>query len=122
MSIEKMEYVNISGEEKELDTVLEKLSECGCFHIESAGGSKIKAVSSQREENPYNGILSEISEIWTMTRMKSESVQLGDSFKDNISENEKYIFGIRSFISSITLRTAIITGEFTLLPFPVLRR
>lgn len=96
MSIEKMEYVNISGEEKELDTVLEKLSECGCFHIESAGGSKIKAVSSQREENPYNGILSEISEIWTMTRMKSESVQLGDSFKDNISENEKYIFGITS--------------------------
>ena len=31
MSIEKMEFVNIAGLTKDLDAVLEKLSECGEF-------------------------------------------------------------------------------------------
>ncbi|MGN0602773.1 MAG: V-type ATP synthase subunit I [Oscillospiraceae bacterium] len=96
MSIEKMEFVNIAGLTKDLDAVLAKLSECGCFHIESAlgTGAKSKGFSSPREENPYNGILRKINEISAMTRMKSESVEIGENFKENLSKDGKYVDGV----------------------------
>lgn len=96
MSIEKMEFVNIAGLTKDLDAVLAKLSECGCFHIESAlgAGAKSKGFSSPREENPYNGILRKINEISAMTRMKSESVEIGEDFKENLSKDGKYVDGV----------------------------
>lgn len=96
MSIEKMEFVNIAGLTKDLDAVLAKLSECGCFHIESAlgAGAKSKGFSSPREENPYNGILRKINEISAMTRMKSESVEIGENFKENLSKDGKYVDGV----------------------------
>jgi V/A-type H+-transporting ATPase subunit I len=64
-SIERMTLVNIAGLTKDLDMTLVKLSECGCFHIESASGlaDKKRGFSADKEVNPYVLPLKTLQEI-----------------------------------------------------------
>ena len=96
MSIEKMEFVNIAGLTKDLDAVLEKLSECGCFHIESAVGAnaKSKGFSSLKEENPYNSILRKMTEISALANVKIGSVEVSKDFNENLTKDGKYVDGV----------------------------
>lgn len=96
MSIEKMEFVNIAGLTKDLDAVLEKLSDCGCFHIESAVGAntKSKGFTSMREENPYSNILHKLGEITAMTQVRFGITDIASDYSENISRDVKYIDGV----------------------------
>jgi V/A-type H+-transporting ATPase subunit I len=64
-SIERMTLVNIAGMTKDLDMTLLKLSECGCFHIESASGlaDKKRGFNVDKEINPYVAPLKTLQEI-----------------------------------------------------------
>ena len=60
MSIEKMEFLTIVGVMKDLDRVLEKCVESGCFHMTDA--SKETSGNNEEfirldEENPYKDLL-----------------------------------------------------------------
>ncbi|MCH5194615.1 MAG: ATPase [Oscillospiraceae bacterium] len=97
MSIEKMELVNIAGLTKDLDTVLVKLSDCGCFHIESATkmAGKKTGFTTLKEENPYTPLLKQLSEISTQSGVKFTSVDYKDVENESLSKLERYIRGIR---------------------------
>ena len=66
MSIEKMEFLTIVGVMKDLDRVLEKCVESGCFHMTDA--SKETSGNNEEfirldEENPYKDLLKRIVDI-----------------------------------------------------------
>ncbi len=70
-SIEKMLRCDISGSLGLLDTVLKKVSDSGCFHMEDKGGGE-----KTGEENPYKEPLRRISEISAVTGCKPAAAEL----------------------------------------------
>lgn len=64
MSIEKMRFVKISGDNSRLDDLVHTITECGCFQPEAAGKVFSSSVSMgflpYTEENPYEARLAEI--------------------------------------------------------------
>jgi V/A-type H+-transporting ATPase subunit I len=106
-SIERMDLVNIAGLTKDLDAVLLKLSECGCFHMESA--TKITGKSGtfnnpSREENPYAGMLKLLNDISAQTGYKFKSAGYNEIKDKSIDRLRNYIKGIREKIEDIKKR------------------
>ena len=103
MSIEKMELVNIAGLAKDLDTVLIKLSDCGCFHIESASkiAGKKSGFITLKEDNPYTPMLKQLSEISVQSGRKFVSVDFSDVEKESLSKLERYISNVRKKLDLI---------------------
>ena len=116
MSIERMEFVNIAGLTKDLDAVLVKLSECGCFHIESASKltGKEKGFSVLKEENPYTPVLKRLSEISALTGVKYENTDCEDIentpiiffFFCNICEQKQLIIIIWKLVKAVHRKTS----------------
>lgn len=103
MSIEKMEFVNIAGLTKDLDAVLVKLSDCGCFHIESASKltGKDKGFSVLKEENPYTPILKQLSEISAKTGIKFENTDYSSIEKRSLDKLDKYVRAVRKKLDEL---------------------
>lgn len=93
MSIEKMEFVNISGHTKDLDAALVKLSECGCFHIESASkvAKKKSGYTTLKEENPYTPLLRTLNEISARSGISFKSMDFSDVENESLASLEKYL-------------------------------
>lgn len=92
-----MDLVNIAGLAKELDSVLVILSDCGCFHIESATqiANKKNGFTSLNEDNPYTPILKQLSEISVQSGVKFSNADYKDVENESLSKLEKYISGVR---------------------------
>lgn len=101
MSIEKMELVNIAGLTKDLDTVLIKLSDCGCFHIESASkiAGKKNGFTTLKEENPYTPLLKQLSEISAQSGVKFTSADYSEVESESLYKLEQYI---KKYVKSLT--------------------
>ncbi|MDE6745802.1 MAG: hypothetical protein K2J72_04080, partial [Oscillospiraceae bacterium] len=93
MSIEKMEFVNISGHTKDLNAALVKLSECGCFHIESASkvAKKKSGYTTLKEENPYTPLLRTLNEISARSGISFKSMDFSDVENESLASLEKYL-------------------------------
>lgn len=93
MSIEKMEFVNISGHTKDLSAALVKLSECGCFHIESASkvAKKKSGYTTLKEENPYTPLLKTLNEISARSGISFKSMDFSDVENESLASLEKYL-------------------------------
>ena len=103
MSIERMEFVNIAGLSSDLDKVLVKLSECGCFHMESASKitGKDRGFITLKEENPYTPILKQLSEISALTGIKYENTDHAEIDDKDIDRLEKYVRGVRQQLNTL---------------------
>jgi V/A-type H+-transporting ATPase subunit I len=104
MSIEKMEFVNIAGLTKDLDDVLVRLSECGCFHIESASkiAGKDKGFKVFKEENPYTPVLKKLTEISSQTGIKYESTDFSEIENKSEDEINKYVDSVRDKLKELS--------------------
>ena len=93
MSIEKMEFVNISGHTNDLNAVLVKLSDCGCFHIESASkvANKKSGYTAIKEDNPYTPLLKKLYEISARSGIDFKSMDYSDVEKDSLPVLDKYL-------------------------------
>ncbi len=103
MSIEKMELVNIAGLTKDLDDVLVTLSECGCFHMESASkiaGKKV-GFTTLKEDNPYKPILKQLNDISVQSGRKFRSDDFSDIENESLSKIEQYIINVRQKLDDI---------------------
>ncbi|MDR0903907.1 MAG: ATPase [Ruminococcus sp.] len=94
-SIERMTLVNIAGMTKDLDITLLKLSECGCFHIESATGlaDKKRGFNADKEINPYIAPLKTLQEI-------SARYSVNYEFVDYSDVNTKTVEAINNYLKS----------------------
>lgn len=103
MSIEKMELVNIAGLNKELDTVLVRLSDCGCFHIESASkmAGRKSGVTTLNEDNPYTALLKQLSEISIQSGVKFVSSDYSEVENESLFKLEQYIRGVRKSLDEV---------------------
>lgn len=103
MSIEKMELVNIAGLTKDLDTVLIKLSDCGCFHIESASkiAGKKNGFTTLKEENPYTPLLKQLSEISAQSGVKFTSADYSEVESESLYKLEQYIKKVRQKLNEL---------------------
>ncbi len=103
MSIEKMELVNIAGFTKELDRVLVKLNESGCFHIESATkvANKKNGFTSLNEDNPYIASLKKLNEISSLLVLKFKQVEYDDIKNKSLKKLEKYISDMLAQLKNI---------------------
>lgn len=103
MSIEKMELVNIAGLTKDLDTVLVKLSDCGCFHIESASkiATKKSGFTTLKEDNPYTPLLKQLSEISIQSGVKFTGTDYDDVKDESLVKLEQYILGVRKKLDGL---------------------
>lgn len=103
MSIEKMELVNIAGLTKDLDTVLIKLSDCGCFHIESASkiAGKKNGFTTLKEENPYTPLLKQLSEISAQSGVKFTSADYSEVEEESLYKLEQYIRKVRQKLNDL---------------------
>ncbi|MCM1328044.1 MAG: ATPase [Ruminococcus sp.] len=103
MSIEKMELVNIAGLTKDLDNVLIKLSDCGCFHIESASkiAGKKNGFTTLKEENPYTPLLKQLSEISAQSGVKFTSADYGEVEEESLYKIEQYLKKVRQNLNEI---------------------
>ena len=92
-----MELVNIAGLTKDLDKVLVKLSDCGCFHIESASkvAGKKSGFTVLKEDNPYTPLLKQISEISAQSGRKFRSDDFSDIAGESLSSLGEYILNVR---------------------------
>ncbi len=106
MSIEKMEFVNISGPTKDLYPVIVKLSECGCFHMETASkmAGKEKGAPTIKEENPYTAVLKKLSEISARTGVKFESTDFSNAADKEASDIEAYVDDFKERLSVLIER------------------
>ena len=103
MSIERMELVNIAGLNKELDTVLVRLSDCGCFHIESASkmAGRKSGVTTLNEDNPYTALLKQLSEISIQSGVKFVSSDYSEVENESLFKLEQYIRGVRKSLDEV---------------------
>lgn len=103
MSIEKMELVNIAGLTKDLDTVLVKLSDCGCFHMESASkiAGKKNGFTTLKEDNPYTPLLKQLSEISAQSGVKFTSTDYSEVEEESLYKLEQYIKKVRQSLNEI---------------------
>ena len=93
MSIEKMEFVNITGHTNDLNATLVKLSDCGCFHIESASkvAKKKSGYTAIKEDNPYTPLLRKLNEISARSGISFKSMDFSDVEEDSLPVLEKYL-------------------------------
>lgn len=93
MSIEKMEFVNISGHTSDLNATLVKLSDCGCFHIESASkvAKKKSGYTALKEENPYTPLLRKLNEISARSGVTFKSTDYSDVENESLPSLERYL-------------------------------
>lgn len=107
MSIEKMELVNIIGSAEKLDSVIEKLVSCGCFHIEQASkvvGRK-NSIAAPKEENPYTAPLRQLSEISAKAGVKLCRADYTNAEEKDAEEIGQYIKESKKTVDEL------ITGE-----------
>lgn len=93
MSIEKMQLVNIAGLVKDLDAVLIRCSDSGCFHIESAGkiAGAGQGFSSLREDNPYLLPLKQLTELAAANGIELVTEEGTDYTEDSVIAMTAYI-------------------------------
>ncbi len=97
-----MSLVNIAGMTKDLDNTLLKLSDCGCFHIESAGKITGKDGSfNNKQENPYSGLLKKLNEIKASLGIKYLNTDFQSIEKTSLDKIEKYLQDIVTKIDNI---------------------
>lgn len=103
MSIERMEFVSIAGLAGDLDKVLVKLSDCGCFHMESASKvtGKEKGFITLKEDNPFTAVLKQLSEITQLTGVKFENTEHTEIDEKGIDRVEKYVRAIRKKLDEL---------------------
>ncbi len=106
MSIERMEFVNISGPVKELDSVLVKLSECGCFHIEAASKltGREKSSGGIKEDNPYTAVLKQLGEISDIADVKLESADYSELQGADTAKLERRVRHLRRQLNALAAR------------------
>lgn len=105
MSIERMELVNIAGLMKDLDAVLLKCCDSGCFHIESTIRAEniAQGFTTLNEENPYTDDLKLIYRLSRDFGFKPEP--LGKSEKNafvDINEADDYLNGLEDKFRSLS--------------------
>lgn len=105
-SIEKMVFVNIAGLTPDLDTVLVKLSECGCFHIESASKltGREKGFSTLKEENPYASPLKLLLELAGKFGVKLEGTDYEDIEYEPLKKITTYLQGVHEKIDGLKIK------------------
>ncbi len=98
-----MELVNIAGLTKDLDTVIVKLSDCGCFHMESASkiAGKKSGFTTLREDNPYKPLLKQLNEISVQSGRKFRSDDFSDVENESLSKLGQYIMDVRKKLDDI---------------------
>lgn len=98
MSIEKMEFVNISGHTSDLNATLVKLSDCGCFHIESASkvAKKKSGYTALKEDNPYTPLLRKLNEISARSGVTFKSTDYSDVENESLPSLERYLSEVSS--------------------------
>lgn len=98
MSIEKMEFVNISGHTGDLNATLVKLSDCGCFHIESASkvAKKKSGYTALKEDNPYTPLLRKLNEISARSGVSFKSTDYSDVENESLPSIERYLSEVSS--------------------------
>lgn len=98
MSIEKMEFVNISGHTSDLNATLVKLSDCGCFHIESASkvAKKKSGYTALKEDNPYTPLLRKLNEISARSGVAFKSTDYSDVENESLPSLERYLSEVSS--------------------------
>lgn len=98
MSIEKMEFVNISGHTSDLNATLIKLSDCGCFHIESASkvAKKKSGYTALKEDNPYTPLLRKLNEISARSGVTFKSTDYSDVENESLPSLERYLSEVSS--------------------------
>ena len=106
MSIEKMQLVNIAGLVKDLDAVLIRCSDSGCFHIESAGkiAGSGQGFSSLREDNPYLLPLKQLTELAAANGIELVSEEGDDYTEDSVMAITTYIRGVSQKLADATER------------------
>lgn len=88
-----MDFVNITGPAAELDSVLVRLSSCGCFHIEQASkaSGKKSGYTVLNEENPYAAPLRRLSDVASKAGVKLGWADYSDFENKSVDETEEYI-------------------------------
>lgn len=81
MAIEKLEAVDITCYIEDLNEVLKKCCQSGCFHIEPPDSSKGDKFKLLNEENPYENIITELSSFFSKVGIKYEEKNF-DSIKE----------------------------------------
>ena len=71
MAIEKLEVVDITCYIEDLNEVLKKCCQSGCFHIEPPE-NKGEKFTLLNEENPYENLLGELSSFFSKVGIKYE--------------------------------------------------
>ncbi len=103
MAIEKMELVNIAGLLRDLDTVLLRCCQSGCFHIEVAvhsGENKSKLVTLN-DDNPYTPTLKRLIVLASNVSFKLMQTQCDLSLPDSIEEIKELISSIENQYNEI---------------------
>lgn len=106
MSIEKMQLVNIAGLVKDLDAVLIRCSDSGCFHIESAGkiAGSGQGFSSLREDNPYLLPLKQLTELAAANGIELVTEEGSDYTEDSVMAMTTYIRGLSEKLADASER------------------
>lgn len=93
-----MEFVNISGHTSDLNATLVKLSDCGCFHIESASkvAKKKSGYTALKEENPYTPLLRKLNEISARSGISFKSTDYSDVENESLPSLERYLSEVSS--------------------------
>ncbi len=98
-----MDLVNIAGFTKSLDSVLILLSNCGCFHIESASqiATSKNGFTTLNEENPYTALLKRLNEISVQSGLKLTASEYDSTKFDNTSKLKRYVSEIRTKLKKL---------------------
>lgn len=98
MSIEKMELVNIAGLMKDIDDVLLKCCQSGCFHIESAVGQSATQTKllALNEQNPFSDVLKRTVDLSVKLSIKLKKTKCNDIAEKNLAYFESYIASLEA--------------------------
>ncbi len=85
MAIEKLEVVDITCYIEDLNEVLKKCCQSGCFHIEPPE-SKGEKFTLLNEENPYENLLAELSSFFSKVGIKYEEKDFSSVKEESAAE------------------------------------
>lgn len=93
MSIEKMELVNIAGLLPDLDSVLSRCCESGCFHIETASRetSEHHGFAALYEDNPYLPVLKRLYQLAASVNFQLQQVDGVSTSSAFLPELEQHV-------------------------------
>lgn len=105
MAIEKLEVVDITCYTEDLNEVLKKCCQSGCFHIEPPDSSKGEEYTLLNEENPYENLMTEISSFFSKVGIKYEEKDFSNITEESSAELAMLADDIKSDIINNIRRT-----------------